>query len=91
MASLLSYSLFYCNADTASSVAGKSRRVKIRGIVPLRGFRIKLINRISGISKSRTVFLEVYCLNEEEGGKTNNFSLSAFGILVFPTPTLEEV
>lgn len=45
----ISCSLFYCNGDTAS-VAGKSGRLKIRGSTPLRGVRIKLINRIDGIS-----------------------------------------
>lgn len=83
MSPLLSYSLFYCNADTAASVEGKSGGLKIRGSIPLRGFRIKPINRISGISKSKPVFfVKVYCLNEE-GEKTSHFSLSAFDILVF--------
>lgn len=71
MASLHAYSLLYCNADTAASVPGKSGRLKIRGSIPLRGFRIRLINRISGISKPKTFFCKVHCLSEEEGRKTN--------------------
>jgi len=35
MASLLFYSLFHCNADTASTVARNSGRLKIRDSIPL--------------------------------------------------------